>query len=68
MGRALDHSFAEISTVCTVLVAFVGIALVWRISQPLTPLRAALLAVIAAIVAGGCTVFAPFLRDGGDDG
>ncbi|MBM6817365.1 HAD-IC family P-type ATPase [Olsenella uli] len=62
VGRALDHSFAEISTVCTVLVAFVGIALVWRISQPLTPLRTALLAVIAAIVAGGCTVFAPFFE------
>ena len=61
-GRALGHSFDEISTVCTVLVAFVGVALVWRISQPLTPLRVALLAVIVAIVAGGCTLAAPFFE------
>ena len=44
------------------LVAFVGVALVWRISQPLTPLRAALLVVIVAIVACGCTVFASFFE------
>ena len=62
VGRALDHSFGEISTVCTVLVAFVGIALVWRISQPLTPLRTVLLVVIVAIVACGCTVFASFFE------
>lgn len=61
-GRALDHSFGEISSVCTVLVACVGIALIWRISQPMTPLRAALLAVIVAIVALGCTVAAPFFE------
>ena len=61
-GRALGHSFGEISSVCTVLVACVGIALIWRISQPLTPLRVALLAVIIAIVALGCTVAAPFFE------
>ena len=61
-GRALGHSFDEISSVCTVLVSFVGIALIWRISQPLTPLRTALLVVIAAIVALGCTVAAPFFE------
>ena len=61
-GRALAHSFGEISSVCTVLVACVGIALIWRISQPLTPLRVALLAVIIAIVALGCTVAAPFFE------
>ena len=61
-GRALGHSFGEISSVCTVLVAFVGVALVWRISQPMTPLRAALLAVIIAIVALGCTLLAPFFE------
>ena len=62
VGRALDHDFGEISTVCTVLVAFVGVALIWRISQPLTPLRVALLAVVIAIVALGCTVFASFFE------
>ena len=61
-GRALGHSFGEISSVCTVLVACVGIALIWRVSQPLTPLRVALLAVIIAIVALGCTVAAPFFE------
>ena len=61
-GRALGHSFGEISSVCTVLVACVGIALIWRISQPLMPLRVALLAVIIAIVALGCTVAAPFFE------
>ena len=62
VGRALNHSFDEISTVCTILVAFVGVALIWRISQPLTALRAALLALIIAIVALGCTVFASFFE------
>ena len=62
VGRALGHSFGEISSVCTVLVACVGVALIWRISQPMTPLRAALLAVIVSIVALGCTVAAPFFE------
>ena len=62
VGRALGHSFDEISTVCTVLVACVGVALVWRISRPLTPLRSVLLVVIVVIVALGCTVFAPFFE------
>ena len=62
VGRALGHSFDEISTVCTVLVAFVGVALIWRISQPMTALRAALLVVVVAIVALGCTVFGSFFE------
>ncbi len=62
VGRALGHSFDEISTVCTVLVAFVGVALIWRISQPMTALRAALLVVVIAIVALGCTVFGSFFE------
>ena len=62
VGRALGHSFGEISSVCTLLVACVGIALIWRISLPLTPLRAALLVLVGAIVALGCTVGAPFFE------
>ncbi len=62
VGRALGHSFDEISSVCTILVAIVGVALIWKISQPMTPLRVALLAVIIAIVALGCTVFASFFE------
>ena len=59
-GRALDLSFEELSTVCTILICLVGIALIVRISWPLTPLRIALLAVVVGIVAVGCTVFAWF--------
>ena len=62
LGRALGHSFDEISTVCTLLVAIVGTALIWRISQPMTPLRWALLAVVVLIVAGGCTLGAAFFE------
>ena len=62
VGRALGHSFDEISSVCTILVAIVGVALIWKISQPMTPLRVALLVAIVAIVALGCTVFAPFFE------
>ena len=62
VGRAIGHSYGEISSVCTVLVAIVGIALIWKISQPLTSLRVALLLVIVAIVALGCTVFASFFE------
>ena len=61
-GRLLGFSFAEISTVCLVLNFVVGFALVWRISQPLTPMRVALLAVMVAFVATGCTVLADFYR------
>lgn len=55
-------SSAEMSTLCLVLTAAVGTCLIWRISQPLTPVRTTLLVVVAAIVALGCTVFAPVFR------
>lgn len=58
--RIMPMDFAETSTVCMLLVAIVGIRLIWRISQPLTPLRTALLITVAAIVAVGCTVFGAF--------
>ena len=59
-GRAMGLSFEKLSTVCTILICLVGIALIVRISWPLTPLRIALLAVVVGIVAVGCTVFAWF--------
>ena len=55
-------SSAEMSTLCLVLTAAVGTCLIWRISQPLTPVRTTLLVVVAAIVTLGCTVFAPVFR------
>lgn len=60
--RLMPMTFAETSTVCMLLVAIVGIRLIWRISQPLTPLRTALLVTVAAIVAVGCTVFGGFFK------
>lgn len=62
LGRLLDHSFAEISTVCMVITIAVGIALIYRISRPLTPLRMALLAVICGLVVLSYTVFGDFFR------
>ncbi len=62
LGRLLGHSFAEISTVCMVITIAVGIALIYRISRPLTPLRTALLAVICGLVVLSYTVFGDFFR------
>ncbi|WP_130812162.1 HAD-IC family P-type ATPase [Olsenella sp. Marseille-P4559] len=60
--RAMPMTFSETSTVCMLLVAIVGIRLIWRISQPMTPLRTALLVTVAGIVAVGCTVFGAFFK------
>lgn len=60
--RALGMTFAQISTVCMIVTCAVGVALIWRISQPLTPLRVALLVFVVAYVAVGCTVFGDFNR------
>lgn len=62
LGRLTGQPFEVISTISTVLVALVGTALIWRISQPLTPLRAVLLVGVVLAVAAGCTLFAPFFR------
>lgn len=60
--RGLGLSFAQTSTVCMLVTCAVGFALIWRISQPLTPLRMALLAFVVGYVAVGCTVFGDFNR------
>ncbi|MCI7437687.1 MAG: HAD-IC family P-type ATPase [Coriobacteriaceae bacterium] len=60
--RVMPMTFGETSTVCMLLVSIVGMRLIWRISQPLTPLRTALLMTVAAIVAVGCTVFGTFFK------
>ena len=61
-GRLLGFGFSQLSTVCTVLTAEVGILLIIRISQPMTMLRRALVIVVAAIMVVGCTVAAPVFR------
>ena len=62
LGRLLDHSFQEISTVCMLLTITVGLALIYRISKPLTPVRAALLVTMCGLVALSYTVFGDFFR------
>ena len=62
LGRLLDHSFAEISTVCMMLTIVVGLALIYRISRPLTPLRATLLVSMVGLVVLSYTVFGDFFR------
>ena len=59
---AMGLNFQETSTLCTIVVSVVGIALIWRISQPITPPRAVLLLVVIALIGTGCTIFADFYR------
>lgn len=51
-----DH---ELSTMCLVTTSAIGACLIWRISRPFTPLRAALLAVVVS----GITLGILFLPD-----
>ena len=62
LGRLLDHSFAEISTVCMMITVVIGLALIYRISRPLTPLRSALLVAMSGLVLLSYTVFGEFFR------
>ena len=59
VGRALGHSFDEISTVCTVLVLLVGMLLLLRVSAPVTPWRALVVACVLAIMVAGLTLLGP---------
>jgi cation-transporting ATPase E len=58
--RGLGGTFAEVSTCCMLLTAAVGIMLIYRIAQPLNPLRTTLLVFCVAYVVGGCTLFTDF--------
>lgn len=58
----LGLSRAEVSTVSVLLTCLVGWFLVLRISWPFTALRALLLVAVAAIVAFGFTIGAPFFE------
>ncbi|OUP08272.1 HAD-IC family P-type ATPase [Collinsella sp. An2] len=58
---------ATLSTMCLISSSFVGCCLIWRISQPFTPLRAVLLAsIVAGLVVGifGFTEFFSIARLG----
>ena len=62
LGRLLDHSFAEISTVCMMITVVIGLALIYRISRPLTSLRSALLVAMSGLVLLSYTVFGEFFH------
>ena len=62
LGRLLDHSFAEISTVCMMITVVIGLALIYRISRPLTLLRSTLLVAMSGLVLLSYTVFGEFFR------
>ena len=62
LGRLLDHSFSEISTVCMMITIVIGLALIYRISRPLTPLRSALLVAMSGLVLLSYTVFGEFFH------
>lgn len=49
--------YAQVSTMCVLLLAWVGIMLVVRLSIPYTPIRAALLIVIVVGLTGCCLLF-----------
>lgn len=62
LGRLLGHEFDEISTVCMIITVVVGLALIFRISQPLTTLRKLLLASMSALAVLACTVGGSFFH------
>lgn len=62
LGRLLGHEFDEISTVCMIIAVVVGLALIFRISQPLTTLRKLLLASMSALAVLACTVGGSFFH------
>lgn len=49
--------YAQVSTMCVLLLACVGVMLVIRLSIPYTPIRAALLIVILVGLTGACLLF-----------
>ena len=53
----LGFTDGQVSTIATCLVAVMGALLVWRISQPLTPLRFVLIVVICGLCAAGILLF-----------
>lgn len=58
--RGFGEGFEAVSTCCMLLTAAVGVMLIYRIAQPLTPLRTTLLAFCIAYVVLGCTLFTDF--------
>ena len=62
LGRVLGHDFSEISTVCMFITIVVGLALIYRISVPLTTLRKALLVCMVGLVVLASTLGRDFFH------
>ncbi len=58
--RGLGGGFEEVSTCCMLLTAAVGIALIYKIAQPLNVLRTCLLVFCVLYVVLGCTLLTDF--------
>ncbi len=60
IGYGVDMNYQQVSTVCVLLTAWVGVNLIFRISRPFTPIRIAL---IIFVVAGcvGAAILLPWL-------
>lgn len=59
-SRLLGATEAVLSTMCLVSTCAVGCCLIWRISRPFTPLRAAVLTFVVAGIAIGILAFPSF--------
>lgn len=62
LGRLLNMSFEEISTLCMALITLVGIALIVLISRPLTVVRGALIVIVSMIMIVGCFFYSDFFH------
>jgi cation-transporting ATPase E len=60
--RIAGLTFGEASTLSMYLTGIVGIALIIKISQPLTPLRCALLVFVVGMLLGGSIMFRDFFK------
>ena len=55
LGFGLDYG--QVSTLCVLLTAWIGINLIFRVSMPFTPIRIALLVVVVVGTVGGAALF-----------
>ncbi|HAM14722.1 MAG TPA: haloacid dehalogenase [Eggerthellaceae bacterium] len=55
LGVGLDH--AQVSTLCVLLTAWIGVNLIFRVSMPFTPIRIALIIVVVVGTIAGAALF-----------
>lgn len=60
--KGVGWSYAEASTICTVLTSVIGVALIYRLSQPFTKMRKVLMFFVILFLLGGFFVFGEFFR------